>query len=126
MDPSVVIRASLGIIDGSSIEKVISRMSFTSGKDKNDESHIASTINPKGPYGNNVAFSQAEIESKNDIKWFQRSDLWGYTWAQAARPNNTLYHVDNSSGLQFCPSSQFCFTYTANLQNRIDAAKRNP
>ena len=103
IDPKVVIRASLGIVDGSSIENVINKMSFTSGKDKNDESHMARTIRPKGPYGNNVAFSQAEIESKTDIKRFQRSDLWGYKWAQAARPNAILYHGNHLVWPSFLP-----------------------
>ncbi len=60
IDPKVVKAASLGMLEGLSMENVINKISFTSGSDRNEESHIARIINPKPPYGSNVAFSQAE------------------------------------------------------------------
>jgi len=67
IDPKVVNATSSGILEGSSMENVINKRSFTSGSDKKDESHIARTIKPKPPYGSNVAFNQAESVSSNDI-----------------------------------------------------------
>ena len=63
-DPIVVKAANLTIPPGSRIENVIKRMSLTSGKERNDESHMARTMRPIPPYGSRVFLSQIEIASK--------------------------------------------------------------
>jgi hypothetical protein len=49
------------------MDMAMSAASLTSGKDRNDESQMATIISPNPPYGASVATSQAEIFPKNDI-----------------------------------------------------------
>src|SRR5215471_13842939 len=69
-EPTVVRSANNGMLDGLSIENVINKISLTSGSDRNDESNIARIIRPNPPYGSNVAFSHAEIDSINGIRFY--------------------------------------------------------
>jgi hypothetical protein len=69
-EPSVVNAAYFHMPSGLRMENVISSTSFTSGNDKNEESHTANNMRPTPPKGRSVSLSQTDIASKIGI------DVW--------------------------------------------------
>ena len=85
-DPTVVNSANFTILPGSLMAKVMSKTSFTSGKETNDESHTAKAMSPNPPYGNRVFLSQADIASK----------FINLSFGGIQRPKSEAMHRDGS------------------------------
>jgi hypothetical protein len=66
-EPITVIAAYSHIRKGLLIERPMSARSLTSGRDRNDESQIAISINPGAPHGSRVVSSHCDIAFKYDI-----------------------------------------------------------
>src|SRR5262245_6269972 len=63
-EPKMVIKENFTTFSGSLIANVISKKSFTSRSETNEESHTDKAMRPNPPYGSKVSLSQIDIASK--------------------------------------------------------------